>query len=71
MMSRPEYRPITATQVIEYWDDLTVEEAEWIDGDAMRLIEALQTKFGISEDEAAMQVSIFLDRTESPDQKRG
>ena len=71
MMSRPEYRPITASQVIEYWDDLTVEEAEWIDGDAMRLIEALQTKFGISEDEAAMQVSIFLDRTESPDQKRG
>jgi len=63
--------PLTEELILEYWDDLSPEEADWIAGDAHRLMEALQTKFGISEDEAAGQLANFLDVYQTRAQQRG
>ncbi len=71
-MPRPtEYPPLAPQLILEYWDDFEQSEVEWVDGDAMRLLEALKSKYGISEDEAAHQLQGFLDTYETKLQRRG
>ena len=71
MCEKSEHRPVSQDRILKYWDDLTQDEADWIDGDVNRLIEALQTKYGLSADEAARQVSAFLEENQTKAQIRG
>lgn len=64
-------RPFTDEQIFEYWDDLTAEEVSQIDGDADRLMKVLESKLGISEDEAAGEIQNFLDVYQTRAQSRG
>ncbi|SFH93255.1 hypothetical protein [Planctomicrobium piriforme] len=71
MSNKPEHRPISNERILEHWDDFTADEVDWVDGDAQRLIEALETKYGLSGDEAARQVAAFLEKNETKAQIRG
>jgi hypothetical protein len=71
MSNQPEHRPVTDQLILSFWDDFTAEEVDWVDGDVDRLINALQTKFGLSADEAARQIDAFLEENEAEAQKRG
>ncbi|MCA8999758.1 MAG: hypothetical protein KDA80_22370 [Planctomycetaceae bacterium] len=55
----------TRQDVHEQWDDFAPEEIDWVDGDPVRLIQAVATKYGVSRDEAAWQVTEFLNSRHS------
>lgn len=59
--SRTEFPPrIDSAGIQAYWRDFTPEEVDWIDGRVGRLIHAVATKCGLSQDEAARQVARYF-----------
>lgn len=55
----------TPRTIHEYWLEITLPEAEWIDRRFNRLLHAIVSRYGISREEACRQILDFIEQQSS------